>query len=342
MNRLRAALVFTTLASTAIFTACGANTVLDASQTLREAFEQAGTSDAYRVTGYSGQTIQVDGLGLDVDQPLDTTTPFIVTEVDGDGETRTALHVDQLLPTEVPGFEDLTLELWQDEARIVGDTTAYSAITDLDPTADLGPFRPGVWSVDLDAVGAESDDLVELLAGNSALDPAALGASFLDQISKIEVDENDPTRYTASTTYGNVVRANGQSVDSIARTLAAGIAPQLGADPQRLAALVVDVYENAPAELEVVIVDGVLQSLEMRSDLAGLWSAMATTPEAFGLELTAEEKAEFTALFAGASQTVTLRSEFTSDDSIDVAMPADGGEDRTAEFITFLQTVAGD
>lgn len=334
-----AAMVLIAIASTGTLAACGANTVLDASQTLRAAFEQAGTSDSYRVTAYSGQTIQVEGLGLDVDQPLDTTTPSIVTEVDGNGEIRTVLNVDQLVPTETP--VDLSIELWQDDSRVVGDTTAYSAITDLDPTADLGPFRPGIWSVDLDAVGAESQDLVELLAGNSALDPTALGASFLDQISKIEVDANDPTRYTAMTTYGNVVRANGQSVDTIASSVAAGLAGTLGADPKQLATLLSGVYDNAPAELEVVIVDGVLQSLEMRSDLAGLWSAIATMPEAFGLELTAEEKVEFTGLFAGASQTVTLRSEFTSDDSIDVAMPADGGEDRTTEFITYLQNVAG-
>lgn len=342
MNRLPAMLVLMTVASAGTLTACGANTVLDASQTLSDAFEQAGTTDSYRVTAYSGQTIQVDGLGLDVDQPLDTTTPSIVTEVDADGEIRTAVNVGQLLPTDTPGFEDLSIELWQDDSRVVGDTTAYSAITDLDPTAELGPFRPGIWSVDLGAVGAESQDLVELLAGNSALDPTALGASFLDQISEIEVDENDPTRYTATTTYGNVVRANGQSVDAIAASVAASLAGNLGADPKQLATLLAGVYDGAPAELEVVIVDGALRSLEMRADLTGLWSSMAAMPDSFGLELSAAEKTEFAELFAGASQTVTQRSEFATDDSIDVVMPADGGEDRTTEFIAYLQTVAGD
>jgi hypothetical protein len=318
----------------------GVETV-DASKTVEAAIGEAAQADAYRVTSYTGQRQLVPALGLDIDAPIDPAQPTIVVEVDAAGENHTVIELASILPPGTPDAERLGAEIWQNASSIVADTTAYQLILDANPAADLGVFRPGIWSADLTSIDADGGDLVAALGG-SGLDPRELGASFLSAIEGIAVDPVDPTAFSASTTYGAFVRATGQDVDLLARTASDGVSRALGTDTDVLASVYAEVYENAPTELSIEIVDGRLRALDARVDLAAVWSGLAEAVDDLGLDVGATDRAALAEAAVEPVYELELRSEFEFDDSIDVAVPDGPAEDRTAELVAYLTTISGD
>ncbi len=326
--------------------ACGASgsgvESVSASQTLAAAIDRASQTAAYRVTSYSGQRQLVGALGIDIDSPIDPTRPTAILEVDAAGESYTVIDLEPILPPGTPGADALGAELWQNAARVVADTSSYQAIVDLNPAADLGVFRPGFWSADLAAIDADASDVVTALGGGGGLDPRQLGESFLAAITGIDIDPTDPNRYNATTTYGALVRATGQDVDVLARTASDGISAALGTDPDALAVVYAEVYEEAPTELAIEIVDGQLRTLEAVIDLSAIWPALSDAIDELGLVVTDADRTAIAGAAVNAVYQLEVRSEFVFDDSIDIVIPDGPTEDRTKELGEYLAVISGD
>ncbi len=334
-NRLAALAVVALLAS-----GCGGSG--DSSVTtigvLSAALADTAEASTYRVTAYSGITMKLPAVGFDSSTDIDEQFPLLVGEV-----SRERQHfIIDLGPTleglvgDLDEFGDIELEMWVDDERLVMDTSGYQQLQDAAPEADFGPFAPGVFSIDSVAIGAESPQLQTALVGSSTPDLGELAVSLPSALSEIEQTSTNPQIFVGTTSYADLLVAQGSELTDIARTQAAGAALNQTVSIDSLTDFYVDFFERLEAEVVIELDErGLLHVLSYRVDMSDLFSTMFENEDLIP-EFSEQERREAEESFKGAVMVLEFRLVYESDITLEVPPPPAATEDRTDELREFL------
>jgi hypothetical protein len=301
---------------------------------LEDAFSATADASGYRITQFIGQMISLPALGMDTDAPLDEENPTVVGEVTPDAShLRTDLSalLGPLLGDVAPS---VSFEIWTGPDRMVVDTRDYAVIAEQNPSADLGPFEPGVSFVDLEAVGDEYPDLLAALVGVFP----DLG-ELADRLPEaLEGVEQSGRSFTGTASYTDLVEAMGSDPEFNARSGAAGLALNLDVDPDVLTDFYVEYFEGTDADITVDVgTDRTVRALRYDVDLSGLFPAMVDRGDELGLDIPADQLDEVREAFAETVWTVEALIGFEVVDDLQVEPAPATTDDRTEEWLTFLR-----
>jgi hypothetical protein len=310
----------------------------DAAAALAQALDELGAATgSYRVLGYAGQVNRIPTAGVDIDQQIDPARPTSVGEVDAEGDVHATID---LAPTfaamggPAAEIDQIGIESWQNSERAVIDTEDYAALLEIAPGADLGPFAPGIFTVDLNSSTVGTSDLARLMGGSAPVSPAGLAAALQNSLTDIAGVPGDPSRFTGSTDFATYVALQGNDIRGAAAAVATPLAPLLGADPAAVTDLYVNFYERTSVDVEFSIgADGAVERVHAMADLSDIYAHLAES-DVVG---NAAERDEVAEVFAGAEMRVEQLVEFEFDDSIAVELPAGDFEDRTAEMVAMFE-----
>ncbi len=302
---------------------------------LQDAFAASEDASGYRITQSTGQIISLPALGVDSDAPLDEENPTIVGEVTPDA-SHMRIDLSTLLGPLVGGdAPSVDFDMWTGPDRMVIDTRDYAVLVERNPSADLGPFEPGVSFVDLEAVGDESPDLLAALAGQGMADLGELA----DRLPRaLEDVEQSGTSFTGTASYADLVEAMGSDPELTARSAAAGVALNLDVDPDVLTRFYVEYYEGADADISVDVgTDRTVEALRYEVDLSGLFPAMIGQGDELGLDIPADELDVVRDAFAEAVWTLEALIRFEVVDDLQVEPAPSTTDDRTEEWLAFFR-----
>ena len=307
---------------------------LDAAAALAQAFDSSST-DHYRVETFQATTLQVRGIGLSQATTIDVDRPAVVGLIDGD---RTWQRMDlTAMLGDMAAAGDLGFDIWTDPDRMVIDTRSYVVLEELNPLADLGPFRPGVAYVDLAEVATESDDFVAAIAGGGPVSLEVVTERLIASIRELGVSDDGRT-FTGVMWYVDQIEAFGGDVDDLARSSAAGLAQVMGVDIERLTAVYTDTYRRSEATIEIHLDEAsLLREIRATIDLAHLYERLGEElPALTGETLTPAEEAQVAAMFADAVFELEQLIRFELDPAeVIPEVPAEL-EDRTAEWVDWM------
>lgn len=303
---------------------------------LENALLATAEASGYRITQSIGQMISFSAIGLDTELPIDEEDPTVVGEV-----TPEANHyrVDlstvfrPLLGDDAPS---LGFEIWTGPDRMVIDTREYSAITEHNPRADLGPLEPGVSFVDLEAVRGESPDLLAALVGQGGLaDPRQLADRLPEALDGVK---RSGRSFTGTASYADLLEAMGSDPDVIARSAAAGAALNLDVDTDVVTNLYLDYFAATDVDITVDVgTDVTVRSLHYDVDLSDLFPAMVDHGDELGLDIPTDDLEEVRDVFDEAEWTVEVLARFEVADDLQVEPAPATTDDRTEEWLAFLR-----
>ena len=302
---------------------------------LSAALSNTAEASTFRVAVYSGTTLRLPAIGFESVTELDEERPLLVGEISSERE-HFIIDLGALLEALLDDAGDFGFELWVDDEHIVFDTSNYQQFVDADPEIDLGPLAPGVFSIDLAAIGADSPELLAALVGSSAPDLSELALSLPTALRKIEQTSTNPQIFVGTTTYADLLEAQGADVEDFARSYAGGIALTQPGSIDALTEFYVDLFKGVDAEVVVELDErGLLRVLSTRVDLSGIYSNIFDDESLFP-ETTELERQQGKEQFADAYFVVEFRSVYESDIDLEVPLPPAATEDRTAEWREFL------
>jgi hypothetical protein len=301
---------------------------------LEDAFSATADASRYRITESIGQMISSPALGMDTDAPLDEENPMTVGEVTPD-VSHLRMELSALLgPVLGDDAPSVSFEIWTGPDRMVVDTRGYAVLAEQNPSADLGPFEPGVSFVDLEAVGDEYPDLLAALVGGLP----DLG-ELADRLPEaLEGVEQSGRSFTGTASYTDLVEAMGSDPKFNARSAAAGLALSMDLDPDVLTDFYVEFYEGIHANITVDVgTDGTVRALRYDANLSGLFPAMVDHRDELGLDIPADQLDEVREAFAETVWTLEALIRFEVVDDLQVAPAPATTDDRTEEWLTFLR-----
>jgi hypothetical protein len=307
----------------------------DGGQSVGVGFENAflATADAsgYRITQSIGQMISVPALGLDNDAPLDEENPTVVGEV---APEASHLRVDLstvFRPLLGDDTASVAFEIWTGPDRMVIDTREYSAITEHNPRASLGPLEPGVSFVDLEAVRDRSPDLIAALVGQGLADPRELADRLPEAIGGAKRAGNT---FTGTASYADLLEAMGSDPDVVARSAAAGMALNADVDPDVLTAFYVEYFAGIEANISIDIgTDGTVRALWFDANFSGIFTAIVDHRDELGLDIPAADLEDVRDAFDEAEWTVEVLTRFEVPDDLQVEAAPSTTDDRTEEWL---------
>ena len=305
---------------------------------LSTALADTAEASTYRVTTYSALKLKLPALGIDSAADLDDERPLLVGEVSPEREHFTfdlGVVLEPLIG-DTAEFAGLGFEMWVDDERMVMDTTSYGHLTDTDPQVDLGPIAPGVFSVDLAAIGAESPELQAALVGSSTPDLSELALRLPAALGDIEQTSTDPQVFLGTAIYADLLEAQGADLEDTARGAASSVALVQSMSVDALTDLYVEFYENLEAEVVVELDErGLLRVLSTRTDMSAIFSKIL---EAESLFTTAneEELKDARKSIENAEMILENRTVYEADIELEVPPPPATSEDRTEEWREFM------
>jgi hypothetical protein len=307
-----------------------------AAEALQVALTETAAVSSYRVESSTAQSIYSPALEIDSRTELDENRPGSIVEVTPEG-THLRVDVRALLGALAAG-EPLWFEVWDTGDTAVMDTTAYAALTRADPTVALGPYRPGVFSIDQtrwDELGG--GDLVGSVGGPS-FDLAMMGAEFRRVLRSVVRIDDGPGIYQGVATWADLTRAQGTDVEVMARSVSAGVALNLAVDAAVLAEIYIEFFENVDADVVVsVSADGLVESIRMSVDLSDLFDTMFSSSRfRSALGASSAEMAQARAAFADTVWTIDSFIRFVPDPDLVIEPAPTAIEDRTEEVFVFL------
>lgn len=334
--------IWITIVAIASLLAAGCSNEPAAVQTVAEAFaaafDEAGEATTYRIRQFNGQDLSSSALGIDARTEIDLDTPTIISDVSPE-TGHTVLDLLALLgPAAAPGLTDITLEIWTSSDRVVIDSTAYQALLDLNPGADLGPFSPGISYVDLTALEADGLDVVEAVAGSGPVDLAAMAELLPAALDSIERDPDNPDIFRGTTSYAEFLPATGGDIEQTARSAAAGVALNLAVDAVTLGDIYLEFYEQTPVEVEVETADGLVQTISTQTDLSDVYTFVFSEENAARIGIDPNEAASGRDAFADTSWILETRIEFEPDEDLEIEPAPETDDDRTDLWRTFLES----
>ena len=184
-------------------------------------------------------------------------------------------------------------------------------------------FRPGVWTADLSTIAADRNDVATAIAGTGLPDPTRRNSPVRSSTHST-ASKPTPTPDTVHRRIRLRVAPGGvgQDVETVARSAAAGIAQSSGTAFEPHTALYLGVYADAPAALEVVIIDGTSGSIDATTGLSSIWGRLAEESAALGLDVPDSERAGFQESMDAGALIVQSLTTFEFDDTSEVVAPS--------------------
>ena len=296
-----------------------------------------GTVEApvYRVTTSVTQFLTTRGMGADADPQQVGSARTVVATVGRDRQYE--VHSTAPEPgSQFAGGDPIEIEIWRDGERLVMDTRNNQPLVDAIPDIDLGPLEPGLFFVDLAAIGSSHPKLLDVLLGFSSPSLRDLAENLPAALDTIEQVSEDPPTYVGSTTVASLSRAQGADVADGIRVAVAAIALAFPVDIDELTELLSEAFSTARAEVVIELDDqGLLSVLSTREDLSALFSAAL---EAASLDaiVTDQERREAQEALEGAEFIAETRSVYETDIEPEIPVPPAATEDRTHEMREFL------
>lgn len=303
---------------------------------LEEAFAATSKATSYRITQASGQTISSTAMGIDTKTEIDPEHPTVSGEVTAD-RSHLVLDLSTIFePMVGADMPPLTVEMWTEPDRLVIDSRGYAALLAKNPGATLGPMAPGVASIDLAALRADSD-LMAALVGQSLPDLKELAERLPGALGSVE--RQGSRTFTGSTSYANLLTALGSDIDQNAKSAAAGIALNLHVDALALAQLYIDYFRDTAAEVTVELdAAGLVHVITTHVDMAGIFERIFRANSGLDLGVPAPLLADAYARFADTVWTIDSRITFEVDDDLEIEPAPTATEDRTQEWVAFLKS----
>ena len=301
---------------------------------LSAALAETAEASSYRESASFGAVWKIGG--DEISTELDETNPVIVSETSAErGHYRIYMGrlYESLFGFSLDDWDDLSLEMWTDDERLVFDTSTLQLLVDANPDVDLGPMAPGVFFVDLNAIEADSPEFINAIAGSSTPDLSEMAKSLPAALTSIEQTSTDPSTFVGTTTSARLSEALG--VDD-AHSVAANLDTAFSGDIEELAELLVHIFETNTVEVVIELDErGLLSVLWTDQDLSGIFRALAES-EDFGAELSEEERQEALEVFESIEYRMATRVAYESDADIEVSLSPLTAEDRTEEWREFL------
>ena len=309
---------------------------------LSAALADTAAAPSHRVSVSVGTQWKI--LGEDFTTGIDEQSPVLACEANFEREHCT---IDVLKLTEsLFGFsfwpddlDDLGIEMWFHQERIVVDTSALQPLVDADPDLDMGPLAPGVFFIDLADPEAGSSELMEAVSGSSTPDLREMAESLPAALTVIEQTSTDPPTFVGTTTSARLDGALGGDIEADALCDAAELGTPSLTDSDELAELIVQFYETNTAEVVIELDErGLLSVLWTKEDNSGIFRILAEY-RILDTELSEQERQEAQEaieLFESAEFIVATRVAYESDADLEVPLPPPTAEDRTEEWREFF------
>ena len=302
---------------------------------LGSALAETAEVSTYRVSLSTAQTIGLPFGAVETIAEIDEQAPTVVGEVSS-ARQHFVMDLGALLGP-IAGEElDLKLEMWIDDERLVIDTRDYQQILDENSDAQLGPFEPGISYVDLSDLKAEGPEMLAAFGGSSLPDLRELAEKLPAALISVEQTSLDPSTFVGTITFTDLTEAQGQDIEVISRSAAAGVALNSPMSVDALTQFYVGFYDSTEVDVTIELDErGLLHVLSTRADLSNLYSAML---EVEGLipEITESERREALDEVAGAVHTIETRTVFELDSNLEVPLPPATTDDRTDLWREFL------
>lgn len=330
-GRLAAGLLLTC----ALATGCGGDPEEEAQTfVLDDAFAAASEATSYRTSSYTAQDLSSSLMGVDTETEIDEDNPTTTAEVSPE-LSHITMDLSALLGPVAGDETDLGFEMWVTPQRITLDSRDYAVLKEADPSADLGPFEPGVSFFDLDGVAADDPEIVELMLGQGVTDLRQMATDLPDVLEDVE---RDGRTVTGTASYAEVMAAMGGDVEQMSRSAAGGIALNLGIDVDELTDLYVDFYEATPADVTIELdEEDSLSSVEYTADLSEIYVSIFDRPEMFDPRPSDEELAQVEDLASDTEWVITVLQRFEVDDDLAVDPAPETDDDRTDQWVAFLE-----
>ncbi len=297
----------------------------------------AGTVEVpvYRVTTSVTQLLTMPDMGTDADPQPAGVMPTVVATV-AHHRQHAVLTVVAAPGFEIAGGDAIEFETWSDSERLVMDTRGYQRVADAAPGTDLGPFEPGIFFVDLAALGSSHPELLDAVVGVSPPSLRDLAENLPAALDTIEQTSEDPPIFVGSTSVASLYRARGADVADTIRGTVAGMSLVAPVNIDELTELLVEAYGTAEAEVVIELDDqGLLSVLSTREDLSGVFSAIVAA-ESLDPEATDQDRREATEALEGAELILETRLVYEIDVELEVPLPPAAAEERTDEWREFL------
>lgn len=305
---------------------------------LSAALADTAEASTYRMAMYSGTKIKLPAVGFDSTTEIDEQNPLLVGEV-----TRERQHFTldlgsflESLDEDIDDIGDIEVEIWIDDERMVMDTTGYQQLADAAPEVNLGPIAPGVFSIDLVATGADGFQLLPPLVGSPTQDLSELALSLPSALKEIEQTSSNPQIFVGTTTYADLLAAQGTEIADVARSGAAGSALYETMSVDSLTDFYIDLYENLEAVVVIELDEsGLLRVFSTRVDMSDFFSKMLES-DYLHSGITEQERREAGDSFKDAELVLEFRFVYEADIDLEVPPPPITTEDRTDEWREFL------
>jgi hypothetical protein len=273
---------------------------------------------------------------IDNETKLDPDKPMMVGEVTPDGQ-HMAVDFGSLFAVMGSPLKSAEMEMWATKDRLVVDSTGYQAVLDLNPSADLGPFTPGIGFVDFASLGVDNPKIIRAIAGSGPADLAVMAKRLPTAITQLRQTSDKPVRFAGKATYADFLIAQGGDLDVMVRSAAVGMATNMKVPLEDMVALYRDFYTQQLIDIVVELDDkGRVHIISSDADMSGIFSLMFDGKYSIVPKLDASDLQEAKEVFANAEFTMQTRVTFEPDDSIVLKATPANPEDRTDRWRAYL------
>ncbi|MCP4959283.1 MAG: hypothetical protein GY925_08465 [Actinomycetia bacterium] len=292
----------------------------------------------YSVRSWTGQTTSASPMGAATIVPIDLDRPSLVIETTPDAR-HIAVDLTPSLAPMIGDSGDVGFEMWFWPGGAVVDSRGYQMILDLNPSAELGPFAPGVSSVDYDSIdGIDPEAFAAFVVGPTPPSLEVLAASLVESLTDLEVDPGHPNRLLGKMSYVELLSAMGNDPEVTTRGAAAGVALNLDVDVEVLVAFYLDFYEFVDVAVQVEVDEqGRLRTMRTVVDLGGIWAVIFGEDDPLDLSVPASQLESLRDDFGDSVWIIENRVEYTIDPDLVVSDPPTPEVDRTQEWIDLLR-----
>lgn len=301
------------------------------------------SDQTFRLTSSAGMEFKAPRAGVNIEAQLDTSRPLLTATQLHTGDLHVYADLGPLMEAFAAGnpaleaaTETLGIELWAFDGDMVVDTTDYAELAQVDSSFGLGPFRPGVFSLQSSAFNGASP-LMQYMVGAAIPDPAVVARELPLVIDEPQISPDGRT-VVGTATFGAVTDALGSDLEITARSAAAGVAPLANIDLDELTEAYLGVYERAETKVDITLPEGDSDAITVRLvvDLSHVIEDVFAEDSPIASSMAADEVAAilnaFDVISVEVEQVMTI-------ESVDVDELPESGiptEDRTAEMVTFL------
>lgn len=307
---------------------------------LAQALEGMPTPDAVVAQTFVGQEVNAPLFGMVSSTTIDPNQPTVRFESQGDNR-HVVVNMSSLLASLPNVPQNIVLELWVTDGRIVIDSRSFDAITEMNPAADFGPMNPGLAFINSRESGVSAESLVQAIAGAPLPNFSEISDTLPLIFSNLERQGGTNTSFTGIANFAEYQSVMGQNIEDYARSSAAGMALNLNTDVDALVDIYVDFFRGIETNVTITFnTSGELSSIYAATDMSGLYAHIIQPKHAAALKLSSDDLSSFLEVYsedlANAVFVVESSTEFEFPSSADFSPPPETSEDRTNAWVEFL------